>query len=205
MTTQKTPGDVSLAATIDSVVRERNELHKTLLRIEVKVEALIAQRDELLAALKAIINDGMHCDVAPIYQDKARAAIAKAEGGAAPPAQTPPPKQCAQCRKEYKQCSSGRCPKCATGLVVSETEFSQPIAPPPRLKESPTSGMNMAQRILHVGGRNNEAGYVEFGSVQAVEALVRHVLRDLPANPAQTPRREPLALPDIKKAEGGAA
>lgn len=46
---------------------------------------------------------------------------------------------------------------------------------------SPTAGMNIAQRILHVGGRNNAAGYVEFGSIQAVEALVRQVLRDLPA------------------------
>jgi hypothetical protein len=45
---------------------------------------------------------------------------------------------------------------------------------------SPTAGMNIAQRILHVGGRDNEAGYVEFGSIQAVEALVRQVLRDLP-------------------------
>jgi len=48
------------------------------------------------------------------------------------------------------------------------------------LDHSPTTGMNIAQRILHVGGRNNAAGYVEFGSIQAVEALVRHVLRDLP-------------------------
>jgi hypothetical protein len=45
---------------------------------------------------------------------------------------------------------------------------------------SSTSNMNMAQRILHVGGHNNAAGYVEFGSIQAVEALVRQVLRDLP-------------------------
>ena len=49
---------------------------------------------------------------------------------------------------------------------------------------SPTAGMNIAQRILHVGGRNNAAGYVEFGSIQAVEALVRQVLRDLPATAA---------------------
>lgn len=48
-------------------------------------------------------------------------------------------------------------------------------------ESSPTAGMSMAQRILHVGGRENAAGYVEFGSVQAVEALVRQVLRDLPA------------------------
>lgn len=46
---------------------------------------------------------------------------------------------------------------------------------------SPTAGMNIPQRILHVGGRNNDAGYVEFGSIQAVEALVRQVLRDLQA------------------------
>ena len=48
-----------------------------------------------------------------------------------------------------------------------------------------TSGMNIAQRILHVGGRNNAAGYVEFGSIQAVEALVRQVLRDL--SPSDVP------------------
>lgn len=45
---------------------------------------------------------------------------------------------------------------------------------------SSTAGMNIAQRILHVGGRNNAAGYVEFGSSQAVEALVKQVVRDLP-------------------------
>lgn len=44
---------------------------------------------------------------------------------------------------------------------------------------SPTAGMNMAQRILHVGGRNNAAGYVEFGSVQAVQVLVLQFLRDM--------------------------
>ena len=49
---------------------------------------------------------------------------------------------------------------------------------------SPTAGMSIAQRILHVGGRNNAAGYVEFGSTQAVEALVKHVLRDLQPSPA---------------------
>lgn len=54
---------------------------------------------------------------------------------------------------------------------------------------SPTAGMNIAQRILHVGGRNNAAGYVEFGSIQAVEALVRQVLRDLPTT-QPAPRQE---------------
>jgi hypothetical protein len=47
---------------------------------------------------------------------------------AAPPAQTPP-KQCAQCGRDYKQCSSEGCPKCAPGLTVSEAEFKQPITP----------------------------------------------------------------------------
>lgn len=57
------------------------------------------------------------------------------------------------------------------------------MVPAQHREPSPTAGMNMAQRILHVGGRTNAAGYVEFGSVQAVDALVRHVLRDLPDAP----------------------
>lgn len=60
---------------------------------------------------------------------------------------------------------------------------------------SPTAGMNIAQRILHVGGRNNAAGYVEFGSIQAVEALVRQVLRDLPA--PQQEAQEPVAWREL--------
>ena len=56
--------------------------------------------------------------------------------------------------------------------------------PAPQQGTSPTAGMNIAQRILHVGGRNNAAGYVEFGSTQAVEALVKHMLRDLHPSPA---------------------
>lgn len=48
---------------------------------------------------------------------------------------------------------------------------------------SPTAGMNLGQRILHVGGRENGAGYIEFGSVAAVRALVGQVLRDLQATP----------------------
>jgi hypothetical protein len=54
-----------------------------------------------------------------------------------------------------------------------------PVAPAPQ--PSPTAGMNMVQRILHVGGRNPPGStYVEFGSIQAVEALVKQVQRDLP-------------------------
>ena len=62
---------------------------------------------------------------------------------------------------------------------------------------SPTAGLNIAQRILHVGGRNNAAGYVEFGSIQAVEALVHQVLRDLPLGKAAAQ----MALEALEKAE----
>lgn len=74
--------------------------------------------------------------------------------------------------------------------------YKKDVAPQqPQAEASPTSGMNMAQRILHVGGRNNAAGYVEFGSVQAVEALVRQVLRDLP-KPRRIPDHELVTMYD---------
>lgn len=68
--------------------------------------------------------------------------------------------------------------------VIAAWEGAQPAVQ--QGVPSPTTGMTLAQRILHVGGRNNAAGYVEFGSTQAVEALVRQVIRDLPppAHPA---------------------
>jgi hypothetical protein len=102
------PGDVSWACTIDRVVRERDELLTALgdcrdampdttanineaiafptsvpAYVRESVSLLVAQRDELLAVLKAILADGLHCDVVPHLHEKARAAIAKAEGGAA--------------------------------------------------------------------------------------------------------------------------
>jgi hypothetical protein len=78
----------------------------------------------------------------------------------------------------------------------------EPVAP------SQTTGMNIAQRILHVGGRNNAAGYVEFGSIQAIEALVRQVLRDAGAAPMPMPQsdgppaaaRVPLTMEQIEPA-----
>ena len=61
----------------------------------------------------------------------------------------------------------------------------QPAPQQEAQEPSPTAGMNIAQRILHVGGRNPPGStYVEFGSIQAVEALVKHVLRDLQPSPA---------------------
>lgn len=62
---------------------------------------------------------------------------------------------------------------------VDRSKDATPIAQPVQPEPSATTGMSIAQRILHVGGRNNAAGYIEFGSIQAVEALVRQVLRDL--------------------------
>ena len=57
-----------------------------------------------------------------------------------------------------------------------------------------TAGMNLGERIAYVGGRENEQGYVEFGSPMAVKALIDHVLRDIASPPAQpkVPDREAL-------------
>jgi len=46
---------------------------------------------------------------------------------------------------------------------------------------SATEGMTLGERIEHVGGRTNAAGYIEFGSVMAVDAFARHLLRDAAA------------------------
>lgn len=67
-------------------------------------------------------------------------------------------------------------------------------------KPSPTAGMNLGERIKHVGGRENAAGYIEFGSVAAVRALVRQYLRDLPAPQQATP-----ATPEDMKVYDGIA
>ena len=77
-----------------------------------------------------------------------------------------------------------------------EEEAQEPAAPTVAPREpSPTTGMSIEQRILHVGGRNNSAGYVEFGSVQAVTALVRQALRDIKLNCASPAQ----AVPDGKR------
>ncbi|WP_257811663.1 hypothetical protein [Burkholderia glumae] len=57
---------------------------------------------------------------------------------------------------------------------------SQAAAPADAREPSPTAGMNLGERIKHVGGRENAAGYIEFGSVAAVGALIKQVIRDLP-------------------------
>lgn len=50
--------------------------------------------------------------------------------------------------------------------------------PAQAVEKSATHGMDLHQRILHVGGRENAQTYIEFGSVAAVRALVVQVLRD---------------------------
>ena len=52
------------------------------LEIHPRFAAVAKQRDELADVLQQIIGDGMHCDVVPHLHTKARAAIAKAKGGA---------------------------------------------------------------------------------------------------------------------------
>ncbi|HEP6426943.1 TPA: hypothetical protein VDB83_001214 [Burkholderia cenocepacia] len=59
--------------------------------------------------------------------------------------------------------ADGKCADC--GAIVQQT--------------TPTTGMTLADRIAHVGGRVTELGCVEFGSAMAVDALIQHVLRDL--------------------------
>lgn len=78
------------------------------------------------------------------------------------------------------------------GLAISDKQARAILAHvlrdlPPAAPEgaSPTAGMTLWQRIEHVGGRINAASYVEFGSVMAVDALISHVLRDLPPAPAE--------------------
>ncbi|MDR8087834.1 hypothetical protein KPB05_10210 [Burkholderia gladioli] len=59
--------------------------------------------------------------------------------------------------------------------------YTYPVGATAEAREpSPTAGMNLGERIKHVGGRENAAGYIEFGSEMAVDALIQHVLRDLP-------------------------
>jgi hypothetical protein len=46
-----------------------------------------------------------------------------------------------------------------------------------------TQGMTLKQRIEHVGGTFTKDDLVVFGSIMAVNALVGHVIRDIPPQP----------------------
>ena len=70
----------------------------------------------------------------------------------------------------------------AADLWARSEAFGRPALPAkaPEIEEgSETKGMNLGERIAHVGGRENKAGYIEFGSVMAVQALIHHVIRDI--------------------------
>ncbi|WP_257829282.1 hypothetical protein [Burkholderia glumae] len=75
---------------------------------------------------------------------------------------------------------------------------SQAAAPAEAREPSPTAGMNLGERIKHVGGRENAAGYIEFGSVAAVGALIKQVIRDLPRS-APADAGEAVATVSISK------
>lgn len=67
--------------------------------------------------------------------------------------------------------------KIGAGEII-DVPAQQPVSGAGGLADYPTHGMNLGQRIAHVGGRENAQGYVEFGSPMAVHALIQHVLRD---------------------------
>lgn len=48
--------------------------------------------------------------------------------------------------------------------------------------KTPTQGMNLGERVAHVGGRTTESHCVEFGSMLAVSRFFDHVVRDLLAD-----------------------
>ncbi len=87
----------------------------------------------------------------------------------------------AMCDHQWKW-ADGKCADC--GAIVQQS--------------TATTGMTLAERILHVGGRVTEAGCVEFGSAMAVDALIQHALRDLA--PAQA--AEPVVIYQILTEEG---
>lgn len=76
--------------------------------------------------------------------------------------------------------------------------------PPAGLAAQPNergAAMTLGERIAHVGGRENAAGYIEFGSVMAIDALIQHVLRDARIASAATVKGDELTecdddLPD---------
>ncbi|MDP9902639.1 hypothetical protein [Variovorax ginsengisoli] len=67
--------------------------------------------------------------------------------------------------------------------------------------ESPTHGMTLGERIAHVGGRTNAQGYIEFGSPMAVDALIRHAIRDRDTASQAQPTREEVEAEVVTDAE----
>ncbi|AZV94459.1 hypothetical protein NJI34_20985 [Pseudomonas sp. S 311-6] len=82
---------------------------------------------------------------------------------------------------------------CAVAPVAAQAQptikesltVEQPVSGADVLPVSPTRGMNLGQRIAHVGGRENAQGYIEFGSPMAVDALIQQILRDMTVSTPQ--------------------
>ncbi|RMX06739.1 hypothetical protein D8I35_09565 [Corticibacter populi] len=81
--------------------------------------------------------------------------------------------------KENPYCPEGESDELSTYLPVGTKLYTRPPRAQTDPTPSPTAGMNLGERILHVGGRNNAQGYIEFGSPMAVYALIHGVLRDM--------------------------
>ncbi len=88
------PETLRLADALDKSHANRGLVHQAaaeLRRLHIEVQqlksdlseevlisnAILETKDELLAALQAILSDGLHCDVVPHLHEKACAAIAK--------------------------------------------------------------------------------------------------------------------------------
>lgn len=87
--------------------------------------------------------------------------------------------------KEECECCEGRGFTIAFADIPGIDDYvrkSRPVASAQddaKDERSDTYGMNLGERIAHVGGRTNAQGYTEFGSPMAVNALIQHVLRDI--------------------------
>ena len=76
--------------------------------------------------------------------------------------------------------------------------YSQPQPPSTEQEASRTQGMTLKQRIEHVGGTFTKDDLVVFGSIMAVNALVGHIIRDIPPQPDNNVNAELLgALKDM--------
>ena len=81
-----------------------------------------------------------------------------------------------------------RCPYCGK----PRTTNTQP--PSTEQEASRTQGMTLKQRIEHVGGTFIKDDLVVFGSIMAVNALIGHVIRDIPPQP----KREQLSGDELQ-------
>ncbi len=60
-------------------------------------------------------------------------------------------------------------------LTLFRERLQQQVA----IRDQASTNRTLGERIAHVGGRENAAGYLEFGSPMALGALIQGVIRDL--------------------------